>query len=111
MRLIVPCGCCNGSGTRELTGAAAETYRALLKHTSGISGVDLARLMNVSGPAMCNRLAALERMGFVESKRREIDVRAKIYRARFQPGELIALEDRPWTRNKNGVTATGLAAR
>jgi uncharacterized membrane protein len=67
--ILVRCPHCRGSGQVPLTGVHAETLALLNRQRREASGADLARKGGCSGPAMCNRLAALERLGLVVSRR------------------------------------------
>jgi Mn-dependent DtxR family transcriptional regulator len=63
------CPRCRGSGQIPLTGVYAETLALLKRQRREASGADLARLDGCSGPAMCNRLARMEHLGLVVSRR------------------------------------------
>ncbi len=73
-----PCPCCGGTGSVELTGIYSDTL-ALLRRAGEATGAALARADGCKGPAMCNRLAALERMGLAQSRRYG---RERLYRVR-----------------------------
>lgn len=77
--VMVPCPCCDGSGRIELTGEYLLTLLALREQPGEVSGAELGRIMGVKNEAMCNRLARLEAMGLVASRRfgRERRFRAK----------------------------------
>ena len=64
----IKCHCCNGTGRIPFTGIYADTLALLRKQRDPMTGIELARLAKCEGTAMCNRLAALESMGFAESK-------------------------------------------
>lgn len=66
---LIPCECCRGTGVRELTGEYAATLARLRELGGERTGAELARLMGVKATAMNNRLAALERLGLVTSRR------------------------------------------
>jgi hypothetical protein len=65
----VLCTRCAGSGTILLTGVYAETLDLLRHQPVPLSGADLGRLADCSGPAMVNRLAVLERLGLARGER------------------------------------------
>ncbi len=66
--VYVKCYCCDGSGQLELTGKYAETLEMLLKYGE-IHGALLAGMDGCKATAMNNRLAGLERIGLVTSRR------------------------------------------
>ena len=66
---LTPCPACDGSGRIPLTGVYAETLMLLRKHGKEMTGSDFARLIDIERTAACNRLARLEAMGFVKSRR------------------------------------------
>jgi hypothetical protein len=63
-----PCAMCKGTGRVPLSGIYADTL-ALLRKYRNLCGADLAAIARCNGSAMCNRLAALEKMGFATSTR------------------------------------------
>ena len=65
----IKCSRCKGRGTVELNGAYFDTLTVLASHDDPISGAELAREMDVSSTAMCNRLVALERLDLIEGAR------------------------------------------
>jgi DNA-binding transcriptional ArsR family regulator len=77
-QVTIKCRACGGTGRKVLTGVKADTLRFLGRRKE-TSAAELARAMGggVSGEAMANRLAALEREGLVTC--REYG-RAKLYR-------------------------------
>jgi Fic family protein len=67
-----PCNCCGGTGRLEVTGAYAETLALLrreLRPRDEITGAALAAVAGCKPTAMNNRLARLEELGFVTSRR------------------------------------------
>ena len=68
---MISCSCCNGSGKIELNGIYADTLAAIrrLRNRTEFTGAEFGRLMVCKATAMNNRLAALERLGFLTSKR------------------------------------------
>jgi len=75
----VECGICRGRGTVPLTGVYAETLDMLRHCTGEVTGSELARADGCKVPAMCNRLAVLERYGFAVSRRHG---KKRLYRAK-----------------------------
>jgi len=66
------CGHCNGTGKIELTGVYADTLKLLKAETarragSSVNGAMLGRVAGCGGTAMCNRLMALQKLGFAKS--------------------------------------------
>lgn len=61
--ILKPCTRCRGTGQIEVTGEYADTLRLLKRQRKEINGADLARLAGIKGPAMNNRLVALEKLG------------------------------------------------
>ena len=66
---VLPCSHCQGSGLVELTGEYLTTLLRVRDLGREVTGAELGRLMGVKGPAMNNRLARLERLGLVTSRR------------------------------------------
>jgi hypothetical protein len=77
-RLKTPCGHCKGTGSVVLTGVYADTYALLRRQSAPLTAADLAPAAGCKPTAMCNRLSALERMGFAVSQRYG---RKRLYRA------------------------------
>jgi len=77
--LYVSCPCCRGTGQVELTGVYALTLDLLRRQPGEITPADLARQDGCKATTMCNRLAALERMGLATSRRFG---RLRLYRPR-----------------------------
>jgi DNA-binding transcriptional ArsR family regulator len=75
---LVVCPCCGGAGRVLLTGEYARTLAAIERLRGEHTGAELGRMMGVRGPAMNNRLARLEELGLVSSRR---DGRRRLYRA------------------------------
>jgi biotin operon repressor len=65
------CPTCKGIGAVELTGAYGDTLAAILALGKGAetTGVELARTLGVAATAVNNRLAAIERLGLLVSRR------------------------------------------
>lgn len=74
--VTVPCPHC-GVGRVALAREYLATYRALLA-AGEASGAELARRLGTKGPAMCNRLAGLERKGLAVSR---VCGRRRLFRA------------------------------
>ena len=72
------CPHCGGSGRVQLSGVYAKTLDLLREAGGEIHAAALASGTGVSGEAMCNRLRALERHGFVASR---VSGRKRLYRA------------------------------
>jgi hypothetical protein len=68
-RVTRKCTCCDGTGRVELTGVYADTYAMLSDIGRETNGAGLAIVAGCSPTAMCNRLAALERLGVATSRR------------------------------------------
>lgn len=63
---LITCGHCHGAGRVTLDRALAETLREVRRARGEVFASGLcARLPGVNPTAMCNRLVALERAGFV----------------------------------------------
>ena len=69
MTPTIPCSCCGGTGRIELTGEYRETLERVRLVGGEFTAAEVGRLMGVKNEAMCNRLAGLERMGFLTSRR------------------------------------------
>jgi len=67
--ILITCGHCGGTGKRELTGIVADTLSLLVGLGAEKTGAELAKLDKCKATAMNNRLAALERMGLITSRR------------------------------------------
>ncbi len=65
----VCCPTCHGAGTVVLTGRYADTLALLRRQRGEVCGTALAAVAGCKVPAMCNRLAALERLGLATSRR------------------------------------------
>lgn len=72
------CPWCHGTGQCPLTGVYADTLALLRKQKSEITGADLGRLDGCKATAANNRLARLEELGLVMSRRYG---RKRLYRA------------------------------
>jgi hypothetical protein len=68
-KITVPCGHCKGCGRIELSGEYLATFERLRSLGTEATGAELGPLMGVQATAMNNRLAALERLGLVASRR------------------------------------------
>ena len=75
----VRCPYCRGTGHIPLTGVYADTLALLQQQPGEVTGADLAKAAGCQGPAMNNRLAALERLGLATSRRYG---RLRLYRAK-----------------------------
>ena len=76
--ITVECGCCRGRGCVELSDEYRKTYDAIRRLGGEWTGAALARQMTgVTGPAMNNRLAVIERHGLLVSRR---DGRKRLYK-------------------------------
>ncbi len=67
--LLRQCSQCGGSGYVTMTGVFADTLALLKKQSGEVTAAQLALVARCKATAMSNRLAALERMGFVSSRR------------------------------------------
>jgi hypothetical protein len=65
----IPCHCCSGTGRVEFTGVFADTLTLLRKQRRPITPTAMATIDGCKVTAMCNRLEALERLGFAKSHR------------------------------------------
>ena len=69
---MICCSHCKGTGRVALTGVYAETLRGLRRLTKAYGycvANQHAKLFGCNATALCNRLAALERLGFATSER------------------------------------------
>lgn len=65
------CGHCDGRGTVPVTGEYSDTLdllRKLFRSRDEITGAELARIARIKPTAMNNRLAVLEKFGFLRSR-------------------------------------------
>jgi hypothetical protein len=68
-KVTVMCECCQGKGTREVTGKYAEALHMVRRARREVTGAELARIEGCKPTAMNMRLAALERIGLLVSRR------------------------------------------
>lgn len=76
--LLPTCGCCHGSGRRDLTPTEALTLASV--PTEWTTTTAIRDALRVTGPVIANRLAAMEAVGLVESKRDATHPRVKLWR-------------------------------
>lgn len=69
MPVTIRCAHCKGTGRIPLTGVYADTLALLRQQVYPVTGAELAQIAHCTGPAMNNRLAALERLGLCTSER------------------------------------------
>lgn len=67
----VRCPCCKGAGVVDFTGVYADTLQFIIRDMKreSFTGAQLGRRLGVRATAMNNRLAILEEIGFLESRR------------------------------------------
>lgn len=75
--VMIKCSCCGGRGKVPLDGVYFETLKMLSKERKEIHGAALARKSGCNSTAMNNRLARLEQLGLVKSRKYG---RKKLYR-------------------------------
>ena len=64
----VTCPICSGCGQRPLTHTERVTLAEVPRIAWSSTGAIRERLGNIKNPALCNRLADLERLGLVKSR-------------------------------------------
>lgn len=76
--LLPTCGACHGSGRRDLTPTESMTLASV--PAEWVTTTAIRDALRVPGPVAANRLAAMEAIGLVESKRDALYPRTKLWR-------------------------------